>query len=422
MEGSGLIEVVTRLVFQLAIIFVGANIFSQLTERYLKQPGVIGELIFGILISPYLLGQMIHIPHVGQLFEIGNPIDKNFPLSLELYSLAQVAVVLLLFQAGLHTDLKLFFRHALSASVVAVGGVVLPFVFGVLLTKWFGYVDYYLHPEALFVGAIFTATSVGLTARILTEIKKLNTPEGVTILAAAVVDDVLGILVLTIVASIGFGEGRVSWGEIGIIGVKAIGVWLIVLILGILFSEPLLRIIGWFGKGHGLVSIVIGIAFAISALVELFGLAMIIGAYAIGLALSRTKEAEKISKTLEHVNAVFVPIFFVTVGMMVDITKTVNALGFGFVLAIFAILSKLFGCGLPALLMGFNWLGATRIGVGMVPRGEVALIIAGIGLARGVITQDIYGVAILVTVLTTIIPPGVLTYLFKIEKSPKALK
>jgi Kef-type K+ transport system membrane component KefB len=410
--GGALTEAITHLVFQLAIILLAAKLAGEVCERWLKIPPVLGELIAGIIIGPYLLGGM-HLGPIGPLFEIHEGVTdplENIPLPL--YAIAQVGSVVLLFFAGLETDLKQFLRYVGPASVVAAGGVILPFVLGALLTVMFGFATGFGDPEALFVGAIMTATSVGITARVLGDLKHLASPEGVTILGAAVVDDVLGILVLTVVVGIA-ATGTISFNEIAIVAGKAIGFWLALTGLGIALARYISRMLMGFQSGGAQVALALFLAFLAAGLAETAGLAMIIGAYSIGLALSGTNLARRIAEPLQAVYSALVPVFFVVMGMLVDVGAMKGALLFGVALSAAAIVGKLVGCGLPSLGVGFNLRGATRIGIGMMPRGEVALIVAGIGLARGVIESDIFGVSIMMTVVTTILAPILLVPVFR---------
>ena len=407
-------ELVTRLVFQLAVILVAAKIGGEVCERYLKIPPVLGELLAGVIIGPFALGG-IHIPGLGALFEVSHASEGGgsvIPVSLPLWSLAQIAAVILLFAAGLETNLKQFLRYSGPASLVAVGGVVLPFALGVYGTILFGFAESFLDPKALFMGAILTATSVGITARVLSDMRRLDTPEGVTILAAAVVDDVIGILVLTIVVGISV-TGVVSPSQIAIVAAKAVGFWLGLTALGILLSKYISRFFEAFRVGGAALGLALALAFFSAGLAETFGLAMIIGAYSIGLALSGTDLAHRLEEPLLAVYHALVPIFFVVMGMLVDLPAMKGALIFGIVISVFAILSKVVGCGLPALATGFNARGAWRIGIGMLPRGEIALIVAGVGLARGVIGTDLFGVSILMTIVTTVMAPIILVRAFQ---------
>jgi Kef-type K+ transport system membrane component KefB len=417
-EEPSLTHIVMKLVFQIAVIMLVAKLAGEFTERFLKQPSVLGEILIGVVISPFLLGPYIWIPGLGPLF----PVEGHgyVPVSSELYSIAQIAVILLLFIAGLETDLKLFLRYAFPAFVVGMGGVIFSFVFGQVTTVWMGHAEGYMAPAALFMGAIMTATSVGITARILSEMKKLNTPEGITILGAAVVDDVLGLIVLSLVMVISeavLHGGGISWGHLGIVSLKAFGYWIALLAVWILLAKPVAWLLRKFKSEGAWVVLILSICFFFAALSEVFGLAMIVGAYAVGLAFSQTDVAEELTERLSGFYQAFVPVFFVVTGMMVNVFAFKEVLVFGIIITILAILSKVLGCGLPAMTVGFNIMGGTRVGVGMLPRGEVALIIASTGLARGIISQDIYGVAILMTLVTTLLAPLFLVPLFKSARS-----
>lgn len=418
-----LLHHLTIFVFQLAVILVAAKIGGELSERYFKQPGVLGELIVGMIIGPFALGGYIRIPGLGPLFDAHTTAmpGSNVPVSMELYAIAQVAVLILLFMAGLETDLQKFIKYSGPATVVGVGGIVFPFIFGDVATNliYYGGWKSFMDPTALFVGAIMTATSVGITARVLSDIKKLNTPEGVTVLAGAVIDDVLGILVLAIVIAIAGASqvGEFSWSAIGIIAAKAVGFWVALTVIGLALSKAISRGLRWFQSASALLGMGLALCFFVSALAETFKLAMIIGAYMIGLVLSHTEIADDLEEQLTPLNQALVPIFFVVMGMLVDFSAMKSVLWFGIVISALAIIGKVVGCGLPALGVGFNFTGAFRIGIGMLPRGEVALIIAGVGIAAGVIGSDIYGVSIMMTLITTLMAPVILVPLFKTGKS-----
>ena len=397
------VKTVEHLVIQLAVILVAAKIGGEICERFLKIPAVLGELGMGILIGPFALGGMA-VLGLGPLFApVGG--DHTLPVSLELWSISQIAAVVLLFTAGLETDLKQFRRYAAPASLVAIGGVVAPFAMGAgitMLIKPAGLEGDALLYAALFMGAIMTATSVGITARVLGDMQRLDSPEGVTIMAAAVVDDVLGILVLTVVVGISTPGEEVTASGVALIGLKAVGFWLTLMIVGILASKYISNAFESFRVSGASVGLAMALALLASGLAESFGLAMIIGAYSIGLALSDTRLKERIERPImEGLYPALVPVFFVVMGMLVDVGEMGGTIVFSLILTALAIVSKVLGSGLPALGVGFTRAGSLRVGIGMLPRGEVALIIAGIGLARGVIGADLFGVSILMTVVTT---------------------
>ena len=245
----------------------------------------------------------------------------------------------------------------------------------------------------------------------------MNSPEGVTILSSAIIDDVLGIITFAVVLGM-VKSGSVQWQEISWIAFKAIGIWLVFTILGLRYAYLIGK---WLKKIKNREMITV-ISFALTLLLagifEKSGLAMIIGAYIMGLTLSKTDLSFMIQEKLEMLQKFFVPIFFCVMGMLINLEKIASPdiILFGLVFVVFAILSKVIGCGLPALFLNFNLRGALRIGVGMVPRGEVALIIAGIGLSRGLINDEIFGVVLITTFVTTLITPPVL---YKLLDSPK---
>ncbi|MFP6595545.1 MAG: cation:proton antiporter [Dehalococcoidia bacterium] len=415
------VEEVAHLVLLLAFIVLAAKLAGEIVQRFASLPSVLGELGAGILIGPFALGG-IEIGSFGPLFElpaainaVGESISVVTPVSPELFFVAQIAAIVLLFQAGLETNREQFFRWVRPATAVAAGGVIVPFAFGFVATIALGFASLDSTQEmipALFVGAIMTATSVGITARVLSDIRRLDTPEGTTVLAGAVVDDVLGILILAVVIGIA-DTGEVSITDISIIATKAIGFWLGLLIIGSLLANRISSAFLWFRSPGVLVGLALFLAFLASAVAEIyFGLAMIIGAYTIGLALSDTELKHRIEEPMIQIGYFVVPVFFVVIGMQVDLGAMSGAITFGIVLSILGILSKVIGAGLPALAVGFNRRGAYRVAIGMLPRGEVALIIAGIGLSAGVIGQDVFGVAILMTIVTTLIAPILLVPAF----------
>ena len=412
---SGVTELIIRLLVQLSVILFAAKVAGELSSRFLKVPAVLAELGVGVIIGPFALGA-VAIPGFGPLFPI--PLTESgvaaIPVSSELYALAQIGSIVLLFAIGLETDLRQFLRYAGPATAVAAGGVIFPFAFGVGATVLFGFAgpDGFLSTQALFMGAILTATSVGITARVLADLNRLDNPEGVTIIAAAVVDDVLGILVLTVVVGISAAHGF-SLGNLGWIAFKAIAFWLGLTVVGILVAPYIEKVVARFqAPGAGLV-LMVALAFLAAGMAEIFGLAFIIGAFSIGLALSTTNLGHRVEEELSSISQVLVPVFFVVMGMLVDVRAMQNAVAFGLIVSALAIVSKALGSGVPAWFSGFNMLGSSRIGAGMIPRGEVALIIAGIGLSQGIIGQDLFGVSIIMTVITTAIAPVVLIPLFR---------
>jgi len=405
--GHSASDPIVRLMLDLAVILITANFAGYLCRRFLRLPSVLGEVSVGVLIGPYALGG-VHWPAIGKLFPLGEGV---IPVSTELYGIAVLASIILLFMSGLETDVGMFLRYSVKGVVVGIGGIIFAFLFGVLCAIWFNVADSWMDPGALFLGAISTATSVGITARILSERKKMDSPEGVTILAAAVVDDVLCIIILAIVTGITkvqIGGGEINWSQIGVIAAKGIGFWIVLTAIGLLTARRIAWLVKTVKNPGTIAYISLGLALMLAGISEMVGLAMIIGAYISGLAFSRTDLVDLIQNQLHNVYYALTPIFFCVMGMLVDVRAMQGMVIFGLVYTAIAVLAKVLGCGAAGWLMGFNMRGSCRIGFGMLPRGEVALIVAGTALASGAIPSQIFGAAIMMTMLTTLIAPPML--------------
>ncbi len=412
MPDSAVVHPLVQFVLQLGILIICTRAGGYWLRRWLRLPGVLGELIMGMAIGPYALGKF-HWPLIGVLFPLA---PGGAAVGPELHGIAIFASIILLFLSGLETDLSTFLRYSIAGTVVGIGGVVFSFFLGAGCAVWFGLAQNWLDPAALFLGAIGTATSVGISARILSERHKMASPEGVTILAAAVFDDVLGIIVLAVVVGMvraaGAGQG-LAWAGIAKIAAKAFGFWIGATAAGLLLARRFSRILKYFKSPRAIAALALGWALLLAGVSEMVGLAMIIGAYIMGLSLSRTDLVQVIQSEVEGLQNILVPVFFGTMGMMVNLAAIPAVLKVGAVYSLLAVISKVAGCGLPALFCGFNRHGAARIGVGMLPRGEVALIVAGIGLTSGAIGQDIFGIAILMTLVTTLLGPLLLAGSFE---------
>ena len=444
------------LVLQIGIIIFAAKVGGALASM-MKLPSILGELAAGIVIGPWALGGIGFCPdmfnglfkdglfHGAALREMaahGHTFDATSPA---LYGIATLASIILLFLSGLETNLKMFLKYSFVGSMVGVGGVLVSFAFGDLCAVWLlpqffeTFADLKSMPLAqaitqaapLYMGIMSTATSVGITARILSEKKKMDSEEGTTIMAGAVIDDVLGLIVLAIgngiiaanvgakAAAEGAAAGGMDWGNIGLVALKAFGVWLGATAIGVLAARYIAKFLKRCFKSPVVIAtMAFGLALVLAGFFEMMGLAMIIGAYVMGLALSRTDLKHPITEMLTPVYTFLVPVFFCAMGMMVDMSAlcSKSVLIFGGIYTVLAVLAKVLGCMIPSMCCGFNFLGGLRIGAGMVPRGEVALIIAGIGLSAGYLTQEIFGIGILMTLVTTVVAPPALVGLF----APKA--
>ncbi len=401
-----------QLVLQLAIILFTAKLFAFVFSRYLKLPRVLGEIVAGICIGPFALGAFPILTD-GPLFSI--PVD-GLTISPEIGAFVTIASVILMFVAGLETDAKQFIRLSGIASLIALGGFILSFFAGAFITMmFFAEVTSIFHPTALIWGVIATTTSVSITARILSDENKIATPEASTILASAVLDDVMGIIVLAVIIGAIRSDSK-SLNAMTILSVagRAFGFWLIMSIVGFFVAPLFIKWLKRFQSFEIIAGLTFGVALLLAGISESLGLAMIIGAYITGLSLSQTDISETLQEYLQGIFQIIVPIFFVNMGMLIDFRKMEGRIiGFGLVYSVLSIIAKVLGSGSFALLTGFNFRGALRIGWGMVPRGEVALIVAGIALSFGAISQNMFGTVLILLLFSSIVAPPVLSRLFK---------
>ncbi len=410
------------LMLQLGVILFAARLGGILFER-LRLPVVLGELFSGVLIGPEILGALpiIGFPH-GLFYLDPSFAMESLPVSPELYGICALASIVLLFIVGLETDIKMLMRYSLVSGLVGTGGVVLSFLLGNLATVFFspmllGRQLGMLDAPCILMGVISTATSVGITARVLSDCRKLESPEGVTILAGAVVDDVLGIIML----AVGMGVinatrgGSIDWWRIANIAGMDFGLWIAVTAIGLIAAQRISAMLKIFRHRSVIAVMALGLALLLAGFFEGAGLAMIIGAYVMGLSLSTTDLKRVIQERLQGLHVFLVPVFFAVMGMLVDI----RALGspvvilFGVAFALVGAFSKIVGCGLPALASGFTRWGALRIGIGMLPRGEVTLIVAGAGLSAGMLSSELFSVVVCMTFFAALAAPPALVAAFR---------
>ncbi len=422
MQSFELLHGAMLLVFQVSIVLLCSLIAEKFSQKIMV-PRVVGYILIGLIIGPCMLGSL----PLGSLFPHGifpSTAETSLGISQSLYNLASIASVILLFYSGLETDVNLFLKYAFKGSIIGIGGLVFSFLGGYGVSVLFFPALSALHPAHLFMGTIATATSVGISTSVLSSKQKVSSPEGVTILSAAVFDDVLGIVILAVVMGIVDAGGHtasaeISLGSVVLIFLKSLGLWLGSTALGLLFAKKL---------GHSLkkaitsttrISIcVLAIAFLVGAFFEAWGLSMIVGAYIVGLALSNTDLSYVIQEKLSPILLLFVPMFFVISGMQINIVNFARpeVLILGAAYSLVCMASKFFGTALPSLWLGFNALGASRIGMGMAPRGEVALIIASIGLAAGAMGSTLYNAIMLMIISNALIAPLFLQMLLGVSR------
>lgn len=406
-EQTNLIHSMSVLVLQIGCILFAGH-FGALAARKAGIPLILGELVVGILIGPHLLGAF-PLPLFPQgLFPAA---ANSLAMSPELYGFATVASIVLLFLTGLQTDLRLFLRFALKGSLVGLGGGLLSLSAGITVGYLFlreGLFD----PRNILLGVIAIATSIDITARILSDRRKMASAEGVTILSASVIEDVMGIAILAVIIGVDAAShgSTESWLQLVAVGGKAIGIWLFFTIIGITFSKQLSWLLKKERNQSQIAVLAFGLALLVSGLFETAGIAMIIGAYVCGLALANTDISYLVQEKIEPIHHFFDPIFFVVIGMIVNIKVmfSYEVAVFGLMFAVLAWLSKFVGCSLASLAVGFTKHGAYRVALGMIPRGEVALIIASIGLSAGLLDERLFGIIIFMTLATTLVAPPLL--------------
>jgi len=396
-------------------MLVFGKLFGELAERN-GQPAVLGELVAGVLLGSSVLGI---IPDVGSTYEV-------------IHVLAEIGVAILLFEIGLETDLKEMARVGGTALSVALVGVVLPFALG------FGY--WYIfnpsigaHPAgiqfwvvAIFVGATLTATSVGITARVLSDLNRMHTSEARIIIGAAVIDDVMGIVILAVVSGLAGGTA-VTAGYVTRTLVFAVGFLVFAVLIGNRFAPLLFNLVDRMRVRGSLLVAAFCFALGVAALADLAGSAMIIGAFAAGLVLSRTNQFDAVVERIEPVADVFTPIFFVAVGAPVNVQLFIpetpdfnlSVLVVGLILTVIAIIGKI----LAGAAVRRPDTSKLLVGVGMVPRGEVGLIFASIGLTAGILSNATYSAILIMVILSTFVVPPVLKVLFanQPDKAPDDL-
>jgi Kef-type K+ transport system membrane component KefB len=372
---------VERFLLLLAVILISAKILGELAEQ-IGQPAVIGELVAGVLLGPSVVGL----------------VDPSLP---SLHLIAEIGVVLLLFGIGLETDLKRLLSVGGAAFTVAVVGVVLPFVLGYAVSRALGLAVL----PAIVAGAALTATSVGITARVFSDLGELKSPEGQIVLGAAVIDDVIGLVILAIVSDLVAGNAPSVLRVVRATAV-AFGFLAAAVLIGRMIVPWLFRLIARTSKEQTLATMALVLAVVLAVLASQVGSALIVGAFAAGLVLAPTEHVSAIERGIVRLANVFVPIFFVAVGAAVDVRTfgSREVVIVGVALTAVAIVGKFVAGWAPV------WVRArkTLIGVGMVPRGEVGLIFAQTGLAAGVLNTGEYSALMLMVLVTTFMAPPLL--------------
>lgn len=386
------------ILFQLFILILFAKIAAIIFE-FIHLPPVIGEIIAGIIIGNTFLFDFLQLATNIEVLSV----------------LAELGIIFLLFAIGLETPFSELRKVGGTAILVAVLGVIFPFIFGYILIAYSGFPQV----EALFIGAAMTATSVGITARVIKDMNLMNSIESKVIIGAAVIDDILGLVVLAVIS------GIASGGALDIVDTVIVAALAVLFVVAVVFvGEGLLpRIrkrtpefktlpqpVGLRRKISPL-AVALIVCLGLSALASYVGLAAIVGAFLAGMVFAEFKDLFPVGEQFEAINEFLVPFFFLYIGISVDLSTFGGVAILTLLITFIAIATKFIGCGLGAYRLGAK--SAAIVGVGMAPRGEVGLIIASVGLTMGSISSDMFSVVVFMSLLTTLVAPPLLTHAFR---------
>jgi len=389
-----LIEII---LLQLFVLILFAKIAAIIFE-FVRLPPLVGEIVAGIIIGNTF---------IFDLLQLGTNIEV-------LSVLAEIGVIFLLFAIGLETPFSDLKRVGGTAILVAILGVIFPFMFGYLLIVSSGFPQV----EALFIGAAMTATSIGITARVIKDMNMMNSIESKVIIGAAVIDDVLGLVILAMIS------GIASGGAMDIVGTVMVAALAVIFVVAVVFVGsgllPKVRkqvhefrtptpVMSMRRKISPL-AVAIIVCFGLSAAASYFGLAAIIGAFLAGMVFAEFKDLFPVGEQFEAINEFLVPFFFLYIGISVNLSAFGGVAILALMITFVAIATKFIGCGLGAYRLGVK--SAVIVGVGMAPRGEVGLIIASVGLTIGSISNDMFSIVVFMSLLTTLVAPLLLTYTF----------
>ena len=410
-------ELLLQVLFTMTVIFIMARLGSTIFSRF-GLPGLIGEILMGIVIANIAGGDFMR----DVLMIDFNSEGFKSEVYTVIYILAELGVIFLLFSVGLETKVKDLLGSGKAAFLCALLGVILPFVAGLALVLAVGGYDM---NAAMFMGAAMVATSVGITARIIKDMRLMDVKE--SRIAAAVIDDVLGMIVLAIVQGMATSEGGIDIMDLVIIILKAV-LFVVIAIGAAKYLVPKIytffdnrkraaRAAGKIPYTYNKLIIAIIVCLGMACLAEFIGLAAIIGAFLAGMLFADYAWEWELEHKVEAITSFMISFFFVNVGLMVDISSLtdMSVIILVVIVILLAMLTKFVGCGFGAKL-GDKFIDKSSfsiIGVGMMPRGEVGIIIASIGLNAGVMSGDLYTVVVMMSVLTTIIAPPILSMLFK---------
>jgi Kef-type K+ transport system membrane component KefB len=384
-------EALIHVLISLAVLLFAAKIFAELFNK-LRLPAVLGELVAGIIVGPFALGSLL-------IFD-GKPLVI---LNETIRQIGEISGIVILFIAGLEITPREFLRGGAASFTIGACGVIVPFFLGYYVFTIFGLEGL----QSILVATALTATSVAITVRVLTELGKMQTKEAKIILGAAIVDDILAIAVLSVVLTmVQTGNMAPNITDIIFLILKILGIFA-VLLIGAIIIIP--RIVNaerlWKARGS-IEGIVTASFFGASAIAAAVGLSPIVGAFSVGMAVASTKIIKRVEEYVDKLEIIFAPLFFAIIGAQVNLTGVnLDVLFLSAIVVAVAIFSKLVGCGLPAMMFLREKSKAMKVGIGMISRGEVGLIVAGIGVTSGALSSNIYTTVIIMVAITTLITP-----------------
>ncbi len=384
-------EALIHVLISLAILLFTAKLFAELFNK-LKLPAVLGELVAGIIMGPFALGSL--------------PVLDGKPLVIlneTILQIGEIAGIVILFIAGLEITPREFLRGGTASFTIAACGVIVPFFLGYYVFTIFGLEGL----QSVLISTALTATSVAISVRVLTELGKMQTKEAKLILGAAIIDDILAIAVLSVVLTM-VQTGNLTPNIIDIVFliVKILGIFAALLIGAIIIIPRILHAERLWKARGSIEGIVTASFFGASAIAALVGLSPIVGAFSVGMAVASTKIIKRVEEYVDKLETIFAPLFFAIIGAQVNLTGiNLDVLFLSAIVIAVAIISKLMGCGLPAMIFLRDKSRAMKVGIGMVSRGEVGLIVAGIGVTSGVLSSNVYTTVIIMVAITTLITP-----------------
>ena len=384
-------EAIIHVLISLAVLLFAAKIFAELFNK-LRLPAVLGELIAGTVVGPFALGSI--------------PIFDGKPLVIlneTVRQIGEISGLVILFIAGLHITPREFLRGGAASFTIGALGVIVPFFLGYYVFTIFG-----VHAlQSVLIATALTATSIAISVNVLSELGKMQTKEAKMILGAAIVDDILAIAVLSVVVSM-VQTGNMTPNLIDIIFLilKILGIFAVLLIGAIIIIPKILHAERLWKARGSIEGIVTASFFGASAIAAAVGLSPIVGAFSVGMAVASTKLIKRVEEYVDKLEIIFAPLFFAIIGAQVNLTGVnLDVMFLSAIMIIVAIVSKLSGCGLPALIFLRNKSKAMKVGIGMISRGEVGLIVAGIGVTSGALSPNIYTTVIIMVAITTLITP-----------------